>query len=277
MNWRDYEKPLTVSERRARAKRDAARLKKKRAATEDSEGPVEINGQKIASRFWGIAWCENLERYHDYHSRLARGRSYVRSGCVVSLSLSTGRIKALVSGSSVYTVNIDIKALGKRKWQQFKRISMQEISSVIDLLRGKLPENMLKHAIDKDNGLFPSPSEISFYCSCPDRARMCKHVAAVLYGIGHRLDQYPELFFTLRGCDVQELQSTEELSDALVDISVQHQNGRTRAGIRNKSCNRRNKASSSKRKSDAVAGAAPIISKASNQQLGKLFGIDLES
>ena len=34
---------------------------------------------------------------------------------------------------------------------------------------------------------------------------MCKHVAAVLYGVGARLDEKPELFFTLRGVDMQEL------------------------------------------------------------------------
>jgi uncharacterized Zn finger protein len=34
---------------------------------------------------------------------------------------------------------------------------------------------------------------------------MCKHVAAVLYGIGARLDHQPELLFTLRKVDQQDL------------------------------------------------------------------------
>jgi hypothetical protein len=34
---------------------------------------------------------------------------------------------------------------------------------------------------------------------------MCKHVAAVLYGVGARLDERPELLFTLRKVDEQDL------------------------------------------------------------------------
>ena len=37
---------------------------------------------------------------------------------------------------------------------------------------------------------------------------MCKHVAAVLYGVGARLDAAPELLFTLRGVDRHELVAT---------------------------------------------------------------------
>ena len=55
------------------------------------------------------------------------------------------------------------------------------------------------------DGLFPAPGEIDLSCSCPDWADMCKHVAAVLYGIGARLDNSPELLFRLRGVDETEL------------------------------------------------------------------------
>jgi len=58
---------------------------------------------------------------------------------------------------------------------------------------------------EEKTGLFPSPQEILFTCSCPDWASMCKHVAAVLYGIGARLDHQPELLFTLRKVDQQDL------------------------------------------------------------------------
>jgi uncharacterized Zn finger protein len=58
---------------------------------------------------------------------------------------------------------------------------------------------------DQKTGLFPSPDDISFSCSCPDWASMCKHVAAVLYGIGARLDHRPDLLFTLRQVAHEEL------------------------------------------------------------------------
>jgi uncharacterized Zn finger protein len=58
---------------------------------------------------------------------------------------------------------------------------------------------------DRAEGLFPKPKEIKMRCSCPDYAGMCKHLAAVMYGIGNRLDSSPELLFELRGVDHQEL------------------------------------------------------------------------
>ena len=63
----------------------------------------------------------------------------------------------------------------------------------------------MEHVTDRDRGLFPKPKEIKMRCSCPDYAGMCKHVAAVMYGVGNRLDTSPELLFVLRGVDHQEL------------------------------------------------------------------------
>ena len=75
----------------------------------------------------------------------------------------------------------------------------------MDLLRGKLSDNVMLVVADREDGLFPHPKEISLDCSCPDWATMCKHVAAVLYGVGARLDEHPELLFLLRGVDHEEL------------------------------------------------------------------------
>jgi uncharacterized Zn finger protein len=57
----------------------------------------------------------------------------------------------------------------------------------------------------RNAGLFPTPNEMEMTCSCPDWADMCKHVAAVLYGIGARLDHQPDLLFRLRQVDHLEL------------------------------------------------------------------------
>ena len=75
--------------------------------------PSSIEGRAIASTFWGKAWCTNLESYSDFENRLPRGRTYVRNGSVVDLKIDKGRIKALVSGSELYKVQIDIAALPK--------------------------------------------------------------------------------------------------------------------------------------------------------------------
>ncbi len=54
-------------------------------------------------------------------------------------------------------------------------------------------------------GLFPVPKEFKFSCSFPDWASMRKHAAAVLYGVGARLDQQPEFLFILRRVEASDV------------------------------------------------------------------------
>jgi uncharacterized Zn finger protein len=84
-----------------------------------------------------------------------------------------------------------------------------QIGSLLELLQGRLSDNVMSVVTDRQKGLFPLPGEISLECSCPDWASMCKHAAAVLYGVGARLDEEPELLFLLRGVDHEELIDTE--------------------------------------------------------------------
>ena len=179
--------------------------------------PVDISGRKIAATFWGKEWCENLESYSDYSNRLPRGRTYVRNGSVIDLKITEGKVSALVQGSSLYTVTITIAALAASAWGAFKERCAGKIASLIDLLQGRLDKGVLEEITSRSGGLFPSPREIKLSCSCPDGASMCKHVAATLYGVGARLDGKPELFFTLRGADMQELITAATASAAMPD------------------------------------------------------------
>ena len=111
----------------------------------------------------------------------------------------------MVSGSALYTVHIGIEQLSKKKWESLKTRCAGKIGSLLELLQGKLSANVMSVVTDRRNGLFPLPGEISLSCSCPDWATMCKHVAAVLYGVGARLDESPELLFLLRGVNQDEL------------------------------------------------------------------------
>jgi uncharacterized Zn finger protein len=196
--WRRY---IPVAERRLQAARKIARLKK--AGRKIS--PVEPAGRKIAATFWGDAWCKNLEAYSDYSNRLPRGRAYLRNGSVIDLQIEAGRVRALVSGSEIYQVDIEIKRLAKRRWTEIKVRCAGQIDSLVELLQGSISKGVMAIVTRKGAGLFPSPREISLRCSCPDWATMCKHVAATLYGVGARLDHRPELLFTLRGVDPTEM------------------------------------------------------------------------
>jgi uncharacterized Zn finger protein len=185
---------VTVAGRRRQAATRLAGLRKKGRTV----SPVAIDGRKIARTFWGEAWCENLERYSDFANRLPRGRTYVRNGSVIHLDVAPGVVTALVSGSRVYEVRVAVAALPKTRWRAVCRDVAGAIDSVIELLQGRLSDRVMTRLCEEGTGLFPSPREIQLSCSCPDWASMCKHVAAVLYGIGARLDSEPALLFTLR-------------------------------------------------------------------------------
>jgi uncharacterized Zn finger protein len=202
MSWyHEYKPYVSVAQKRAKAAKEMQKLAKNGLKIT----PVNIAGRKITTTFWGDAWCTNLEGYSDFVNRLPRGRTYVRNGSVVHMSIEEGLILAYVSGSELYKVKIKIKPLAKDQWERLKRESAGKMGTLIELLQGKLSKSMMEMVTDRKNGLFPKPSEIEMKCSCPDYAGMCKHVAAVMYGIGNRLDSSPEMLFELRGVDHLEL------------------------------------------------------------------------
>ena len=192
---------VSMAERKLQAQRKIQQLRKKGHAV----SPVNIQGRAIATTFWGKAWCENLERYSDFANRLPRGRTYARNGSVIDLQIDPGEVQALVSGSSIYQVEVKITPVGKSRWKSICRDCAGAIDSLVELLQGRLSEKVMERICREKTGLFPAPDEIKFSCSCPDWAFMCKHVAAVLYGIAARLDRQPELLFRLHKLDENEL------------------------------------------------------------------------
>ncbi len=196
--WSPY---VSVAERRRRAAQKVAKMQKQGREV----SPIEITGRNIATTFWGDAWCQNLERYSDYENRLPRGRTYVRNGSVIDLQIEAGRVRALVCGSELYQVDIEIKRLHKSRWIDIKGRCAGQIDSLVELLKGSISKGVMEIVTREGEGLFPSPKEIELSCSCPDWATMCKHVAATLYGVGARLDHEPEMLFTLRGVDPTEM------------------------------------------------------------------------
>ncbi len=196
--WPAY---ISVAERKRQAAELVATLRGKGQAI----SPVQLQGRVIASTFWGKAWCDNLESYRDYDNRLERGRSYVRNGSVVDLQIAPNTLKAMVSGSELYRVTATIAAVPEQKWKAICQDCAGGIDSLVELLQGRFAKGVMERICRQGDGLFPQPSEIRFSCNCGDYASMCKHVAAVLYGVGARLDVQPELLFRLRGVNEKDL------------------------------------------------------------------------
>lgn len=201
--WPAY---VPVARRQAKAAKEMEKLRKQGQKIQ----PINrFSRRQIAKTFWGASWCEHLEQFSDYANRLPRGRTYVRNGSVCHLEILKGEVKAIVSGSSLYHIHIHIKPLAKTRWNQVKKACAGQIGSMLELLQGRLSDHVMEIVTDPETGLFPSSKEIKLACDCPDWAELCKHLAAVLYGIGVRLDEQPELLFLLRGVDYEELVDTE--------------------------------------------------------------------
>lgn len=218
--WAPY---VPVAKRRAQAAAGAKSLEKQLGR---SLAPVKIEGRKIAASFWGQAWCDNLEAYSDFANRLPRGRTYVCNGSVIDLSISQGAITALVSGSEIYSVTLSIGKVPAADWKAIQRDCARSITSLIDLLQGRFDKGVMQRLTQPTGGLFPKPKEIKMQCSCPDYAGLCKHIAAVLYGVGARLDKSPELLFTLRNVDHLELIGQAVAADNL-DRALAAESGET--------------------------------------------------
>lgn len=225
MSWNDFSdyEYVSVAERKKQA------LKKIKALQKSGQKlhPVEAATSRglIAKSFWGKAWCKHLEAFSDYEYRLPRGRSYIRHGAVVDLQIEPQTVTALVNGSELYELTVTIDALDPKKWAAIKKRCQGKIGSLIELLQGKLSDEIMSLVMDSKVGLFPKPQEIHFNCNCPDWADMCKHVAASLYGVGARLDASPELLFKLRGVDHTELIT---LDDAVGDLTKSKSSRRRR-------------------------------------------------
>ncbi|MCJ8500262.1 helix-turn-helix domain-containing protein [Desulfatitalea alkaliphila] len=220
--WSRY---VPVAERRAKAQRRMTKLQKQGKTIQ----PVEIDGRTIARTFWGKGWCDHLESFSDYANRLPRGRTYARNGSICHLEILPGRIEAMVSGSELYEVTIAIEPLKAKLWKAIRQQCAGRIGSLLELLRGRFSDQVMAVVTHRTTGLFPQPGEIRLQCSCPDWAVMCKHVAAVLYGVGNRLDDQPELLFCLRGVNAGELiatpvalptETTDTAADTLADDAL---------------------------------------------------------
>lgn len=196
--WKPY---VPVAERRKKAEKAAA----KAAKGGKVYTPIAPYRGAIAKTFWGKSWCDNLERYSDYANRLPRGRTYVRNGSVIDLQIAAGEVKALVMGSSLYQVAVTVEAVPEKQWRAIGADCAGAIDSLVELLQGKFSKAVMERICLPGTGLFPAPQQIRFACTCPDSASMCKHVAAVLYGVGARLDAQPELLFTLRRVAASDL------------------------------------------------------------------------
>ncbi len=161
----------------------------------------------IAKTWWSERFIEVLEGL-GMGNRLQRGRSYARSGQVISLDVGPGAVTALVQGSRPrpYRVRIGIAAFGKSEWARAEQALAHNAWYAAKLLSGEMPEDIEDVFAGLGLSLFPASSrEVSLDCSCPDAAVPCKHLAATFYLLAESFDDDPFAILAWRGRDREDL------------------------------------------------------------------------
>jgi uncharacterized Zn finger protein len=187
-----------------------------------AEGGIKSKSQRGAfgESWWAKRWIEVLESF-NIGARLSRGRSYARSGQVLSIAIEKGQVKAKVQGSrpSPYDILIEVKTLSEAEWEKVLDALCGQAIFAAKLLGGEMPHDIEPVFTEVGLTLFPSKlRDLRTACSCPDASNPCKHIAAAYYLLGEEFDRDPFLIFTLRGL------SREALMERLGTASPKRQN-----------------------------------------------------
>ena len=157
--------------------------------------------------WWARRWIETLEGF-SIGARLGRGRSYARSGQVISIRVRAGKISARVQGSRLrpYAVKITVEKLTRNQWQAVVAQLAEQALFAAKLLAGEMPQDIERIFTAADLSLFPERADdLETDCTCPDWSNPCKHIAAVYYLLGEEFDRDPFLIFRLRGMEKKDL------------------------------------------------------------------------
>lgn len=179
--------------------------------------PKPVDGIKAKSKrgdigetWWSKRWVDILESF-NMGARLTRGRSYARRGQVVSIKVKKGIVYAKVQGTrdQPYSVKIKLPVLSDAAWEEVTSVMASQALFAAKLLSGEMPVNIEEAFDEAGQSLFPeSKKELDTYCSCPDWANPCKHIAAVYYLLAEQFDEDPFLLFVLRGRTKEEIVKT---------------------------------------------------------------------
>jgi uncharacterized Zn finger protein len=157
--------------------------------------------------WWARRWIAILESF-DIGARLGRGRSYARSGQVLSIEIDKGKVSAKVQGSRArpYDIKLQVKTLSPKDWKKVTNVLSHEAIFSAKLLAGQMPPDIERVFKETELSLFPEKlRDLKTACSCPDWSNPCKHIAAVYYLLGEEFDRDPFLIFKLRGMSREEM------------------------------------------------------------------------
>lgn len=147
----------------------------------------------MAESWWSKRFTDVLESY-GLGARMTRGKSYARSGQVLSLDVTAGLLVAQVQGSRrvPYAITVQITPPTAAQWRKIDDLLRARAGYAAAMLAGVVPAELETAFADARCALFPTRwGDLRATCSCPDWGDPCKHQAAVLYVFADRLDTDP--------------------------------------------------------------------------------------
>lgn len=129
-----------------------------------------------------------------------RGRRFAGSGRVGPLTVSPGRIAAVVDDpDGSFDVVVRLETLGDAEWDRFLRQVETEAGHLAALLDGDVPRSLVQSADAANVPLLPTIGDLESECDCPDIGDPCQHAAALCYQTAWLLDDDPFVLLLLRG------------------------------------------------------------------------------
>jgi uncharacterized Zn finger protein len=168
--------------------------------------PFSVTSKRMAVNWWAKKWNAHLKNYTLETIPLEKGKVHLRCHALADFKMTSKGVQAIVLGSKIkpYDVTIAMEPIAKTAWARIQKLCDGDFESFEKILGHHFPKKMDNIFSNKPTGLFPLPKEISFTCSCSNRGKICKHTAVVLYAIGAKIDQDPQLLFKLRGVNILE-------------------------------------------------------------------------
>lgn len=159
-------------------------------------------------------WLTDLAFTQSDNGRMSRGRGYYQGGHVMNLEFVPGSITAKVIGSQPQPFSVAIM-FPPRTDPQLARLPdlISQLDGGIQAVRsGQFSPDMLKILFGGH------PYKARYYCDCPDKAKVCKHIVATMMAAADRVAADPGLVFQLRGLNLADMrlpkQSTKPAGSA---------------------------------------------------------------
>ncbi len=151
--------------------------------------------------WWAQKWLEVLESF-GRTLRSGRAHTYAREGHVLSMEFRGAKVLSRVQGTAPepYRVSIGLEPFTNEQWEYVIETLAQKARFAAKLLAGEMPQDIEAAFTANGLSLFPlTKYDIHSKCSCPDKAKVCKHIGALYYLLGDRFSEDPFILFQLRG------------------------------------------------------------------------------